>query len=241
MARELFGEVSTPSVKLGSRAWYTVPLSIAAHVAVTVVLILLPLASSELLPIPDVVMAFTAPVPLPAAPPAPAPPRTATAKPQPTPADTGVAPTEAPDQIVPERPAMVVSTGLEVEGGLGPGGAAGTPGVVNIPAPPPQPAPARAVTAPLPVGGNIKPPAKIRHVPPLYPTMAQQARVEGTVVIEAIIGIDGRVKDARIVTSKPLLDQAALDAVRQWQFTPTLLNGVPVPVIMTVRVAFSLQ
>jgi protein TonB len=61
------------------------------------------------------------------------------------------------------------------------------------------------------------------------------------VIIEAIIGPDGRVQEAKVLRSIPLLDAAALDAVRQWQFTPTLLNGVPVPVIMTVTVNFTLQ
>ena len=76
---------------------------------------------------------------------------------------------------------------------------------------------------------------------PVYPPIAQSARVQGVVIIEATIGPDGVVKDARVLRSIPLLDQAALDAVRQWVFTPTLLNGVPVPVIMTVTVQFTLQ
>ena len=76
---------------------------------------------------------------------------------------------------------------------------------------------------------------------PVYPPIAQAARVQGIVIIEATIGADGRVVNARILRSVPLLDQAALDAVRQWQYTPTLLNGVPVPVIMTVTVKFTLS
>ncbi|MBW8713179.1 MAG: energy transducer TonB [Acidobacteria bacterium] len=76
---------------------------------------------------------------------------------------------------------------------------------------------------------------------PVYPPIAQSARVSGVVIIEATIGADGKVKDAKVLRSIPLLDQAALDAVKQWQFTPTLLNGVPVPVIMTVTVNFTLQ
>jgi protein TonB len=91
------------------------------------------------------------------------------------------------------------------------------------------------------VGGNIKTPTKTRDVKPVYPPIAQSARVQGVVIIEATIGPDGRVKDAKVLRSIPLLDQAALDAVKQWQFTPTLLNGVPVPVIMTVTVNFTLQ
>jgi TonB family protein len=91
------------------------------------------------------------------------------------------------------------------------------------------------------VGGNIKAPTKIRDVRPVYPELAQQARVQGVVIIEVIIGPDGSVQDAKVLRSIPLLDEAALDAVRQWRFTPTLLNGVPVPVIMTVTVNFTVQ
>ncbi|MBM3821119.1 MAG: energy transducer TonB, partial [Acidimicrobiia bacterium] len=103
--------------------------------------------------------------------------------------------------------------------------------------PPPPPPPA----APVRVGGAIKPPVKTRHVPPQYPPIAQSARVQGVVIIEATISTTGRVQDARVLRSIPLLDAAALDAVRQWEFTPTLLNGVPVPVIMTVTVQFTLS
>jgi len=91
------------------------------------------------------------------------------------------------------------------------------------------------------VGGNIQPPKKTRDVRPVYPPIAQSARVQGIVIIEATIGPNGNVQDARVLRSIPLLDQSALDAVRQWQYTPTLLNGVAVPVIMTVTVQFTLQ
>jgi TonB family protein len=95
--------------------------------------------------------------------------------------------------------------------------------------------------APVRVGGNINPPTKIRDVRPIYPAVAQSARVQGVVIMEATIGANGKVQDARVLRSIPLLDQAALDAVRQWEFTPTVLNGVPVPVIMTVTVPFTLS
>ena len=91
------------------------------------------------------------------------------------------------------------------------------------------------------VGGTIKPPTKIRHVNPLYPDVAREARVSGVVILEALIGPDGSVEDVHVLRSIPLLDRAAVDAVRQWQFTPTLLNGVQVPVIMTMTVNFTLQ
>jgi protein TonB len=148
------------------------------------------------------------------------------------------APVQAPSQIKPESG---LNSGLEgvqggVEGGV-PGGVVG--GVVGgLPEAPPPPPPPQA---PVRVGGNIKPPTKTRDVKPVYPAIAQSARVQGVVIIEATIGPDGRVKDAKVLRSIPLLDQAALDAVKQWEFTPTLLNGVPVPVIMTVTVNFTLQ
>jgi len=93
---------------------------------------------------------------------------------------------------------------------------------------------------PVRVGGQVKAPTQIRKVQPVYPAEAQAAKVQGIVILEAIIGADGRVNDAKVLRSVPLLDQAAIDAVRQWEYTPTLLNGVPTPVIMTVTVTFNL-
>jgi TonB family protein len=100
---------------------------------------------------------------------------------------------------------------------------------------------AKARMAPLRVGGRIQAPKKIKDVKPVYPATAQSARVAGAVTIEMTIGPDGKVMDAKVVRSIPLLDQAALDAVRQWEYTPTLLNGVPVPVLVTVTINFTRQ
>jgi TonB family protein len=121
----------------------------------------------------------------------------------------------------------------------------GTPALVGAPAssippvPPPPPPPGWAAGA-VRVGGNVTQPTKTKHVAPVYPAIAQSAHVQGVVILEAVIGVDGKVQDARILRSIPLLDQAALDAVKQWEFTPTLLNGSPVPVIMTMTVQFTL-
>ena len=95
------------------------------------------------------------------------------------------------------------------------------------------------VVAPIRIGGKIHPPMKIKDVQPVYPAIAQSARVAGAVIIEATIGEDGKVLDAKVVRSIPLLDQAALDAVRQWEYRPTLLNGVPVPVLINITVNFA--
>jgi TonB family protein len=111
-----------------------------------------------------------------------------------------------------------------------------TAAAAAVPLPPP-PAPPEAIR----VGGNIASPRKIKDVQPEYPAIAQSARVQGVVIIEATIGPDGKVQDATVMRSIPLLDAAALDAVKQWEFTPTLLNGVPAPVIMTLTVKFTLK
>jgi TonB family protein len=90
----------------------------------------------------------------------------------------------------------------------------------------------------LKVGGSVRQPVKIKDVAPVYPAIARSNKIGGTVVIEATIGADGKVIDAQVIKSVPVLDQAALDAVRQWVYTPTLLNGKPVPVNITVTVDF---
>lgn len=111
-------------------------------------------------------------------------------------------------------------------------------GAIPIAAPP---SPPQAPAAPVRIGGAIRPPQKLHHVAPDYPAIARSARVTGIVILEAVLGEDGAVRDVKLLRSIPLLDQAAIDAVRQWRFTPTLLNGQPVPVIMTVTVAFNLN
>jgi TonB family protein len=94
---------------------------------------------------------------------------------------------------------------------------------------------------PMRVGGNIKMPLKVRDVKPDYPPIAQSARVQGVVIIEAIIDATGKVVASRVVRSIPLLNEAALASVNQWEFTPSLMDGQPVPMIMTVTVNFTLQ
>jgi len=100
---------------------------------------------------------------------------------------------------------------------------------------------AATASQPVRLGGYIKPPQKRRDVKPVYPPEAQEARVQGIVIVEATIDCHGNVADVRVLRGQPLLNDAALEAVRQWQYTPTLLNGVPVPVIMTMTVTFTLE
>ena len=234
MPKEMFGDVVEPSIKVGSQAWYTVPVSIFLHVVLVGGVIIVPLMAADVLPVPPTMMAFAVSAP----PPPPPPPAAAAPTPTPTNVNPNAAPVEAPKEILPEAPpAAPPSVGVPggVVGGV-PGGSLGgvVGGLPEAPPPPPPPAPVR-------VGGNIRAPQKTRNVNPVYPQIAQSARVQGVVIIEATIGPSGKVQDARVLRSIPLLDQAALDAVRQWEYSPTLLNGVPVPVIMTVTVNFTLQ
>ena len=92
----------------------------------------------------------------------------------------------------------------------------------------------------LRVGGPIKSPAKVKDVRPDYPAAALYARVEGIVIIELTIGAEGKVAQTTILRSIPLLDAAAEDAVKQWQYTPTIVDGRPAPVMLTVSVNFTL-
>jgi protein TonB len=104
---------------------------------------------------------------------------------------------------------------------------------------PVTPAAPPGARAPLRIGGAVRAPVKTKHVAPVYPPIARSARVQGVVILEATIDERGQVTDARVLRSIPLLDQAAIDAVRQWEFAPTLLNGQPVAVIMTLTVQFT--
>jgi TonB family protein len=88
------------------------------------------------------------------------------------------------------------------------------------------------------VGGDVRTPARLVDVPPVLPEEAARAGIRGTVLLEVTIDVDGTVKDARVLRSVPMLDAAALEAVRQWRYEPTTVEGKSVPVIMTVAVSF---
>ncbi len=224
-----------------SRTW---PVSVVLHGVIGVAIIVLPLLQAGLLPEPAsaVKAFFVEPMSAPAPPPPPPPPAPRAARPRPVaPApiiqsNTFVAPVEVPQEILPEE-----GLDLGVEGGVGgveggvPGGVVGgvVGGLPDAPPPPPQQA--------IRVGGQIKTPRKLKDVPPTYPDIAKQARVQGVVILECTISPQGKVTDIKVLRGIPLLNDSATSAVRQWVYTPTLLNGVPVPVIMTVTVNFKLS
>ena len=149
------------------------------------------------------------------------------------------APTEEPDSLAPERTDIPDTVAVGSDAILGFSGS--DVGDLVGPAPPATPPRAPTPLPPIRVGTGIRAPQKVHHVAPRYPDIAVKARISGVVILEATLGEDGSVRDARVLRSVPLLDDAAMEAVRQWRFTPTLLNGTPVPVIMTVTVTFSLN
>jgi TonB family protein len=91
------------------------------------------------------------------------------------------------------------------------------------------------------VGGDITAPALVSRVEPEYPLLAQRAHVQGVVILEAVVDREGRVEQVKILRSIPLLDAAAVAAVRQWRYSPLLLNGTPQRFVLTVTVSFSLN
>jgi TonB family protein len=144
----------------------------------------------------------------------------------------------------------LASPGQYVPFGVAGGRGRGTAPQAAAPPPPPPPPPppserdiaaAPWATGAVRVGGAILQPTKTKHVNPIYPAAARDARVQGVVILEALIGTDGKITNARVLRSIPLLDQAAIDAVMQWEFTPTRLNGQPVPVLMTMTIQFTLS
>jgi TonB family protein len=94
---------------------------------------------------------------------------------------------------------------------------------------------------PIELGGNIAPPIQTYRIQPIYPSIAQSARIQGAVVITVLLGTDGKVRDAHVLRSIPLLDAAALEAVQQWEWMPLKIDGIAVPIVMTVTVNFALQ
>lgn len=219
----------------------SVPISIALHLVALVLFLIIPLTANMILPDPATHLPdYMRVAPMPPPPPPPA----ARVRPAGTPAprpsiDPAPTPTAAPDAIRPEAaapgpiPEIAIGSPHGVDGGVGlaPAGAA----IVLQPPAPPRPAgPVRV--ADLPVS-----PRKIADARPVYPEIARAARREGTVILEAVLDTNGRVTQLRVIKSEPLLDQAALDAVRQWRYTPSLYGGHPVSVLMTITVRFSLQ
>lgn len=233
MPRDLFGNVTQPFDGVGARSRYTVPLSLAAHTVVVAIIVVVPLVASDALPALRERLELSMVTPLVP----PEPPRARVIRP----ADVAIAtphaaPLDVPDRITDEPAWQSDPTGTANDG---PGLLHGVIDGVDTLEPPP-PLPVKEPPAKVRVG-EVRQPVKIHDAAPAYPAIAQSARVQGIVIIQATIGVDGQVIDATVLRSVPLLDEAALAAVRQWRYTPTRLNGAPVAVVMTVTVNFTLR
>jgi protein TonB len=231
MPRDLFGDVTRPSISIGNRKWYTVPVSLLSHSVLIAMFVVLPILAAPYMP---GVLSSAMPAYVPGVDPPPVPPP-ARKLPEVVPPTDTAAPTIAPDGFTKEPEVIRDPPAIGEPGGWIGGGDIDRVLPEPVIAPPPEP------VKPLQIGGTIRRPTKIGGADPIYPAIAQAARIQGIVIIEATIAADGHVMNARLLRSLPMLDQAALDAVRTWEYTPTLLNGVPVPVIMTVTVTFTLS
>lgn len=236
--------VSSPNPKKTNKPW-TVVLSMIFQVAFLAVLILIPLIYTEALPKTMMATLLVAPPP----PPPPPPPPIAQivhVKPQVHLMDAGklVTPKVIPKDIkiikedAPDMSSMGMQGGVVggVAGGQMGGVIGGVIGGVGGAPPPPKPTQTR-----IRQGGQVQAAKLMNKVQPMYPPLARQTRISGTVRLHAIIAKNGTVEQLEVISGHPLLVQAALDAVRQWRYQATTLNGEPVEVDTTIDVIFSLN
>src|SRR6202162_3596078 len=238
--------VSSPNPKKTNKPW-TVVLSMIFQVAFLAVLILIPLIYTEALPKTMMATLLVAPPPPPPPPPPPIA-QVVHVKPQVHLMDAGklVAPKVIPKDIKiikEEAPQMDAGMAGGVPGGVAGGfmggvvgGVGGGSGGAGAPPPPQKPTAPRTRQ-----GGSVQAALLINKVQPVYPPLARQTRISGTVRLHAIISKSGSVESLEVLSGHPLLVRAAMDAVQQWKYKPTLLNGEPVEVDTTIDVIFSLN
>lgn len=222
----------------GARKSWSLLVSVALQSLLIGVLVLIPLIYTEALPKATLSTLLVAP------PPPPPPPMSQVKVKQVKMAQVfktheTVAPTVIPKKIEVEKdqaPDVAPNTqDTGIPGGTGDvlGGIAGNGPVMP---PPPKPEAPKRIT----LGGQVEAAKLINKVPPQYPEVAQSAHVTGTVVLHAVISKGGDIEQLELVSGPPLLAKAAMDAVTQWRYRPTVLNGQPVEVDTTINVVFSL-
>jgi protein TonB len=218
------------------------------HGTVLALVVAIPLLTvTSALPEAPTMMAFVADMSAPPPPPPPPPPaapraesKAATAHPTPS-ASALAAPVEAPSGITPEPASSATAGGVGgVEGGVVGGIVGGIVAGAVAPPPPPPPPPPPAPRAPVRIGGQIATPTLLHRVEPIYPDLGAAARLKGLAILEAVVGADGCVESVKILRSAhPLLDREAVLALKQWQYTPLVLNGIPTPFVLTVTFNFN--
>ena len=215
---------------------WTVAMSAAIQVVIVGVMILIPLIYTEALPKGLLNTFLVAPAP-PPPPPPPAAPVKAIVRPRIITPQRMVAPT-----VIPKAVAMVKDEAPDVagvEGGFGVPGGTGSVlgGIIGNTAAPPAP---KSTPTRIRVGGNVAAAKLIRQIQPIYPQIAKTAHVSGTVILHAIIAKDGTIQELTYQSGPALLMRAAMDAVHEWRYQPTQLNGEPVEVDTTIQVVFTL-
>src|SRR5262245_26087725 len=253
----MFEQTFVDGVGKTNKTW-TVLVSFLGQIVGIIIAIIIPLLFTDALPKTQLTSFLVAPPPPP--PPPPRPPAAAPVKivkviPRQFDAGKLMQPKAIPKEIAiikeEELPPAAAVQGVVggVPGGV-PGGVAGgvLGGIIGgVPsAAPPPPPPVKVVEAPKPpqrirVGGNVQAAMAIRAPKPAYPPLAKQARIQGVVRLNAIIGKDGTIQDLKAASGHPLLVPAALEAVKQWLYKPTLLNGEPVEVVTVIDVNFTLS
>lgn len=227
------------------RRWLSMGVSASIQAALLGTVVVSTLYATDALPDTPDMMAFVVVAPPP--PPPPPPPAPLAVKPAPekvvspgqpqpiAPEPIVTAPVEAPAAIAPEtgREADVFAP---IQPGFEKGAAGVIGGVVGgidtaLPAPPP---------APVRIGGSVAAPRLIRRVEPEYPAIAQSANIEGLVILEAKVNAGGHVEEVTVLRSNSILDQAAIDALKQWKYEPLMFHGRATPFVLTVTLSFSL-
>jgi protein TonB len=231
---------STGKLRSG-RTKYTTLLSFLLQAGLIGVLVLIPLIYTEALPAKAMLTTLVAPPPPPPPPPPPTP--TVVVKKVSTDIIDGAlrTPTKIPDKIkkiVEEEAPAPVTSSMGVIGGVGPAGSPG--GVLGGVLASANSAAPRIEVKKLRVSAGVQASKLISQPKPNYPPIAKQARVQGQVVLQAVISKSGTIENLKVVSGHPMLTQSALDAVRNWRYQPTYLNGEPVEVETTINVNFSL-
>ncbi len=239
--------VVSTTMKKTNKPW-TIMLSMVFQVLFLAILVLIPLIYTEALPKTLMSSILLAPPPPPPPPPPPAPAQIVHIKPVAHLMEAGklVAPKVIPKDVKiikeEEQPPDMGMTGVAggVPGGVAGGSMGGVIGGVIGGAGTAAPPPPKPTASRIRVGGAVQAAKLVNRVQPMYPPLARQTRISGTVRLHAIIGKDGTVQQLTVESGHPLLVQSALDAVKQWRYQPTLLNGEPVDVDTEIDVIFSL-
>ena len=225
----------------------TVFITFVVQTIVVIIGILLPMIYFDALPTAQLQSLLVAPPPPPPPPPPPEAPKVVKVIPRQFDAGKLMAPKEVPKQIAmikeDELPPPSAAGGVVggISGGVSSGVLGGILGGISSAAPPPPPVEKKAPPSRIRVGGNVQSAKLVRQPRPVYPQLAKQARIQGVVKLHALISKEGTIENLTLISGHPLLAPAALEAVKQWIYQPTLLNGEPVGVDTEIDVNFTLS